>query len=563
MKNWLCIFLLLLAGNAGATTYYISSAGDNSDGLTWAKAWTHADSLNANMSGGDTALIGNVASYGMKFVPPNGGTFSDRTVIACSTFTTDTSFMYPIISSGELVTSWTDTTIGGQAMNKATWDGLASDCFGDNDNAYTMTQNDSLMIPRETKAAIDQAGMFYHDDANTTVYAWLYGSADPDIETMRITCRPTIHFTDTSNHILFYGLDVQLGKQGVVVYSAGADSVYFEHCNFFGSGQSSGENPAVIMSRNFHSGGEWGEWNNYAACSISSSYAVTGDPPYWSSISDLHRGAGAILYTQRYMVFDSCVFFDLPGPGVYWKMGVTVTGDNRAVGNVVKNSHFWGNSGRGQADAFSQGVVIGSMPYKDSVYDNILENIVESGVLVGNTIGAGNNEGHHMILNNTFYDCGMFVHFWKPNIDTDSTCFVKYNVGYARWEDAPTLDCLGSLTFCSGLANMEDEFSIDSNIWYSPSDTFLTECNTGTGGWTRWTATCGFDANSSNADPVVADSGAGDFTRSGASDEMNLTFGGKTHTIFGGVQNAAAADTVRASMTGSTQLSGSAKLGDD
>jgi hypothetical protein len=77
--------------------------------------------------------------------------------------------------------------------------------------------------------------------------------------------------------------------------------------------------------------------------------------------------------------------------------------------------------------------------------------------------------------------------------------------------------------------------------------------------------TLGWDGLSTiDVSPGFNDSANGDFSRPGASGEMNVTYGGKTHTIFGAIQNEAApADSTKASMTGAAVLSGNAKLGDE
>ncbi|MCK5616857.1 hypothetical protein KAR91_84125 [Candidatus Pacearchaeota archaeon] len=556
MKRWFCIFFLLV-GTANATTYYISSAGDNSDGLTWAKGFIHADSLNNHMAGGDTALIGDIDSYDMQLVPPTGGSYADRTVYACSTFTTDSSWTgKPRISNASLISTW---TLQSGNLYWAAYTPGAGNCGGKNNwsQAYVMTQNDSLLVPRSSKAAVTQAGMFYHD--GDSVFCWAFGGGDPDAKTMRIACSPTVLInSNTQDHLLFWGLELTHGEPGVVQFEMSADSVRIEHCNLRFAGSPSGENPAIVRSEIFTSQG-WGEYSAVLACSLSSIYPVDGTPPNFSGSATIMRGAGAILYTQRFMTFDSCVFFDLPGPGVYWKMATGAVDGTAAKGNVVKNSEFL-FSDVGQAnDGMGCGVITGSQAMQDSIYGNTFLGMTQAGIQFGNANGA--DSGGHFACNNSFDSCTKAIWIYKP-ISEGGTNIIKYNVGSNR-ATSGFRDYIpeypGVIDFWAADASTEAKQSIDSNMWIDGAapDTFLTECDGAAGDWDDWQA-CGFDVNGDSTGTGFDDPANGDWDRTGVSNEMNVTYGGRTWIIYGA--NQPPPDSTVVEITGDVEITGNVQI---
>jgi len=84
----------------------------------------------------------------------------------------------------------------------------------------------------------------------------------------------------------------------------------------------------------------------------------------------------------------------------------------------------------------------------------------------------------------------------------------------------------------------QSSFIIDSNMYYVA--TFSGWClPDGGNNWTHWKTTCGFDVRGSNGvNPGFTNPGSGDFSRSSSSQEMNVTYGGKTWTRFGAWQPA-------------------------
>ncbi|UCG61423.1 MAG: hypothetical protein JSV52_14050 [Candidatus Zixiibacteriota bacterium] len=79
------VLLLILAGNSAATTYYVSKNGAGTDGRSWQTAWTTIDDVNVGVSSGDTVFFGTGTWIGTQ-LRCVAGTYSDRTVYACSSF---------------------------------------------------------------------------------------------------------------------------------------------------------------------------------------------------------------------------------------------------------------------------------------------------------------------------------------------------------------------------------------------------------------------------------------------------------------------------------------------
>lgn len=85
-KSILAILLVVtITGSASATTYYISKNGSGGDGRSWPTAWTTIDDVNTGVSSGDTVFFGTGTWTGTQ-LRCVAGTYSDRTVYACSSF---------------------------------------------------------------------------------------------------------------------------------------------------------------------------------------------------------------------------------------------------------------------------------------------------------------------------------------------------------------------------------------------------------------------------------------------------------------------------------------------
>ena len=203
--------LLILTGLSYATTYYVSKTGsDTNNGRSWAAAWRTENYTNGHIAAGDTVRFGTGKWFNTRLHPPTGGTFNTRTVYACSTFSPAT-WHNSIMSGGDSVTTW---TVYSGNIWQATKSG--SDCQGDGTIA-TLSQNDSLMINMSSLGGVNAQGRFYHN--GTTIYAWLFGNGNPNTKEMIASCHEVVGLNhDSQKHILFYGLDFRMGKQGVIFF---------------------------------------------------------------------------------------------------------------------------------------------------------------------------------------------------------------------------------------------------------------------------------------------------------------------------------------------------------
>lgn len=514
------IVALSLAGGLTATTYHVTKVGnDADDGTSWTLAWATVEHVNDNITAGDTVLFGTGIWYNSQIVPPVGGTYDKRTVYSCSTVTPETKHLARIYS-GDSVRYW--TRYSGNIWS-ASWTGTG--CWN-GPRSYCLVQDDSLMLdPVNASSGEDQddiqEGQFYH--TGDVMYAWLYNDALPNEHEMLSSCRPAVYLTTDRGHCLFYGLDLRFGKQGVVLWagwnSNHADSCFFEHCHIrYGSGQY-GENASCIMSRfTGDDTTQYGHWNTFYACSIG---VAEGEGPtlYY------HNGSGCIMYSQHYMYFDSCYFYDLPDVAVLFKHRGTGT----AGWNVVRYCTM--------EEMGAIGVYLGSHCYEDSVYGNIIIRPGIAGVYFRTYIDNDDPGPINCFVgNNTIYNpisgaanTGLFMWFMNWNVGSGNK--IMYNVGYhGAGDEDHDIGFYGD--------GEESAFLIDSNIWHATHRAFSGECNDSWKDFDGWQNDCGFDIHGSDSDPGLDDPVNGSYSRPNTAGEMDLTYGGRTWTVFGAVQTA-------------------------
>jgi hypothetical protein len=94
MYRKLTILLMVLIGYCGiaqGATYYVSKTGnDTNTGRSWGAAWATVTKVNTSVVHGDTVRFGSGRWLKSMLTPATGGTFSSRTLYACSTLTTAT-----------------------------------------------------------------------------------------------------------------------------------------------------------------------------------------------------------------------------------------------------------------------------------------------------------------------------------------------------------------------------------------------------------------------------------------------------------------------------------------
>lgn len=516
----LAVLHIAFSSSADARTYYVRVGGNNSSsGLSWSAAWATPNYTNGRIVAGDTVLFGAGRWLNSQIAPPAGGTFAKRTVYACSTLTTATQNQ-SIISGGEQVANW---TVYSGSIWRATWAG--SNCFdpGDGGKSYTLTQNDQLFEPVTSLAGVTSAGKFFHDYSTNTVYAWTFNNANPNSVEMLCSCKPPVIFTsENQDHLLFFGLDFRMGKQGTIVWRAGADSVAFSHCNLSRTANLEFANAAVIMSSHFVSNytegsrNQWGRFNSFTACSVTSASAEQ------SGVYQ-HNGSGAILYDQDRAVFDSCVFYQLPGDGVMFKYSYTDPTSMHGEYNVVRYCTFQ------DIDGFGADIYTGN--YRDSIYGNTFVNIEYAGLQIGGGEVNPTDWGHHFIANNTFYRCNIAAQFRDPD-DSLKGDFL-YNIIYDIEYNPSNENYFITLTR-PGFAT-DDKINVDSNMWYDPSTSFTGRIKSGGVNWSNW-RTAGHDQNGLWANPNFSNPTAADFSRPTSTQEMNRAYGGRVWTRYGAWQ---------------------------
>ena len=574
MKQTVAILILLLGSSAFSETWHVRKAGNDAlSGHTWDSAFAtwHSGAVDS-IGGGDTVMFGagRYDTTRIDLVDAWGGTYAVPTVFLDSMYdATGNQGAGATISSAQYVTDWISHS---GSIYKSEWNPGAR--FVYNDWSQSMAQNDTAMVPRQNLGAVVEAGLFYHD--GDTVWAWLWGDANPSSQTMTITCEPTITVVpgaSDADHIQFKGLYLRMGQQAVFLIRAGADSVVLIHCNIDGpAGHTAGENPALIMSRAFPNTGnydltDFGTYNRTTACSLSQNYCIDGTYPYFNTVSGEHRGNGLTLYTQHRFTIDSCVFTRLPGFATDFK--VTQWLDNQVdsifvTANVVKFNEIIG------LPVYRNDTLVGSAGgskffcggLNDSAYGNTYRNISELVVGLYNCRAVGG----HFVGNNSFYNCDTDIrvhHGPAGDRVPDSTSTFKYNYGAFRAIlNKYTGSSFGNAGFwdvdAGSLVELNATNIFDSNGWYDTvSLNFGYNANYSIAQWQG----VGNDANADEADPLFTDPANGDFSRPDTTTaEMNVTYGGKTWTIFGAIQNEAVTDSTKASMTGSAILKDKAEL---
>lgn len=559
MIRYLLIFIFLCSP-AWSTTFYLSATGsDGNTGKSWAAAFLTVSKLNDSMTIGDTALFGTGTWYSSSIKPPSGTSSPTTwTVYACSTWkenpSNPTSGKHlPKIWGGEEVTGWTDTVVGGNTVWKTTWAG--DDCMKPAgftyELCYTLGQidNDSLLYPGDVIDSVNKAGRFFKDTVNGQLYAWCWGGGDPDGHGMIASCKPAVdmHLLDY-DHIRFWGLDFQYGSGAVIWLNPQCDTIYIEHCHIAKAGWEDHGNVAVIISHN--SNEKSGEFNHIVSCSLG-----------WAVNENEEWGHGGCIemYSQEHVYVESCYVYGYCNMGIVWK-NYPGNSNGPFTGNVIRYNTIKANR---------TCVQIGTNPDRDSVYGNVLigltyslwtkEMCYDSGIvncelngLVGINImstGPMVNDyiGSTFVCNNTFYN--IRDRFVRMACEDGGDCGeyrnseIKYNVFYEYVEVTDT-DHVESPPYFMGFdyapADCDTAFLIDSNMYYDPVTAFDCNCKTADGiyDWTYWQNTCGADSNgTSDVDPGLNDPANGDFSRPSASNEMNETYGGRTWTIWGAIQN--------------------------
>lgn len=493
-------FSILLTSFSFANTYYISPTGyDTNNGLSWSQAWRTITKVNSTLAGGDTIFFAP-GTYRGQIIPPAGGRSSDRTAYISGNGIdkTPTKGSARIYGSDQ-ITNW---SLYSGSIYRASW--TPSGTLSNDHFAWTLAQNDSLLWPKTSLTAVTVPGTFYHDYTNAYIYAWCYGSQDPDNFVMEGSARPVIFINQEGrgDHTTFWGFDLRYGSHKVVLFGDAAhpDSCFIDHCSISRVAGPGNQNTACVgMSViNIADSTRNGHWNRLRSCTLSHSMDA-GD-------FDEHQ-KGLSLYQESYFTIESCYVGNQIGLGIDFKnqlVGPTTVG-NVARYNIIR-------------DCNSQGINIYCHALEDSIYGNIIYNIGDIGI----SLKSLNVYGKIAILNNTIYNTSKGIATGYEGF-TPPTNYLKYNLIYGGSEKVILM------------GGDHETFIVDSNIYYSGTISFRT--TQGSFNLTSWRSTYGFDLNSSTTNPGLINPAAGNFARSDSLNfEMNADYGGRRWTLFGAWQ---------------------------
>jgi hypothetical protein len=505
------LIILVWCPSSFTTTYYVSKQGnDENSGTSWANAWTTVSKVtNTNVSG-DTVFFGTGVFRGQ--LRPCSGTESAPTVYACSSWTQGIAEIW----GSDSVTGWTQYSGN---VYRANWNSSGYLVWDSNDDAAVLGQKDgtcdTLLRAVTSIAAVNAAGLYYHDQGNNQLYVWKVGGGDPDHSDMEASGRPTIMFTG-QDWVEIWGFRVRYGHYGGILFAGNWDPnnhCTIERCHVTRCATHAGENACCIGALGPVT--PYGTYNVIRACTVG--YAIEWDNSYGGHNYAGHLSKGMNWYATRHLIVESCV--------------VIADNDGAPRGHTGMDGKGWAQYHTYRFNTvysgYERGISIYSEPYHDSVYGNIIIGDISSdeqyGIFWGPPSGGGDS---CVVWNNTVYGFVTSGIEMGEDGDWNTQSSIKYNVVHAI--DRSVMQML--------LNNTHNQLEIDSNMYYtSGTPSFI--INWGDVNWNTWRSTYEFDNNgTNNVDPGFAAPAAGNFSRPNASGEMNRIYGGKSWTVFGAVQ---------------------------
>lgn len=546
--------VVILSAAANGTNYYVSPRGGNnaSAGTSWATAWAHPNKGNGTMVSGDVMEIAP-GTYDTVYInPPNSATAF--TVYACSSYTTNINAgrSNTILSAGlPLTAGWTNVT-GNiwryNALFSPRWNTLQ-------DYNVVLTQGDSLSLGGKSTLGgsfasytswITASGMHWYDVTNDSLFFRAFGDVDPNTVSIRASISPMFYAGSTSEgavKIVGLGLyhaqrgPVWIGNDGMSGSSDAPDSIWILHCNVRYGGDCGPANNAGLIYGGFDSGAPPSTANAFAnfiqvrACSLQ--YCKTPG-------GDYDGGGGVDTYVFSQSIFDSNYVDNCKAGGFMFKYGGG-TSAGFAFANVIAfNTVVGGRAG------------VWAGPRQDSlmIYGNIFTGQTYMGVTIYST---GSNVPYHgrcMILNNTFVNSpgsSGYNILIAPIAESDSGMNeVKYNVA-SQGSTGGTIgfDVMGGEAGAQTPVT-ETHWVVDSNMWYRTAGSFSCRYSDNNGScsgssFANWQACLGgYDVHGT----ATTNPNLSGYSRPSASGEMNRTYGGRTWTIYGAVQNDVCPDTL-------------------
>jgi len=322
--------LLIIVTKSEAASYYVADAtnpnavtdwggtpSDANTGLSWATAWATVNKVNNTIAKGDNVYFGTGTWYGYSILPPTG-TGTARTVYSCSTHTVATKHLARIRSGQVLTGGWTQHSGN---VYKTYWNAPNGYSGGTDavNNCQTLVQveEDKMLVSVVSLANINQEGEFAYKLTVDSIYAWQWGGGAPT-DTFYATTKPVVWLESGAyRNIEFFGLDLQGGKQGVVLQNSGSQNqneIRFIHCHVAKSAYVRMENPTC-----FFSCADYGTvlYDSMLIRSCSLGYAIMENTGGWDSAAN--HGGATDFYSQSNTVIESCYVYGFSANGITCK----------------------------------------------------------------------------------------------------------------------------------------------------------------------------------------------------------------------------------------------------
>ncbi len=510
------IFVVLIAAllvssavDAGNVYYVKKSGNDGSNGSTWASAWATLEKVNSMMQPGDTVRFGSGVWYNSQIRPPAGGNASNVTVYTCSTFSESSRGLTKIFG-GELLSGW---SVYSGSIYRISYSGPKS---------YVLGQDDQLLIPAISVGDVNAPSRFFHDAGSGYVYAWLYGNANPDNNTMVIACKEVVRLhLENTDYVKIWGLTLAYGSPQVVGFDAKCQHTSLEHCDIFAGGYEAGSNGGAIFfdangaGQHSYDSSTYGRYNKILACTIGNLMEERG-----SAYSHVMT-----TYSEHHVQVESCYIYPPIGNGIYFKDKLDA---NTHIGNVARFNVIHG--------AGQSAILWTSNAYMDSVYGNTIYDCYNGIVNWGSTTLP--YEGHLFICNNTIYDitCKGIMITENDSEECGDNNIIKYNI-VAGTDLSSCGEDHEIIGFEYSDPSCEDAYTIDSNMYYDCTENFRCH-NNSERLFSVWQTSCGFDMHGYyGTNPGFTDPASGDFSRPGAPTQMNRAdYGDRQWTLWGAWQ---------------------------
>ena len=557
MKKLLTALLLTIFLMSGiwsvvnATTRYVSKTGsDGYTGASWAQAWQTINKVNTSTVGGDTVVF--ATGIWREELVPKAGSSGDRTCYIDSMFYavgTDT-LHYPTrrvawIFGADSLSGW--SLVSGNIYS-------CSYTAGADYSFPSLFQGNNVMWGKSS-SSLTAAGQFYYNSSAHTITAWAYGGGNPNQYDIEATDRGGIAHAVGGNYVAVIGLGFKYGDGRIV--ASGSSSARNEvsdftmsHCYLANSAGWFGINPSLIYTGKIEPDTYHNDRWRIVACSLGSVYAWTGtgDNPTWPQTELPSEGNCVTWYSNWYGKIDSNVTFGHQSEaGFYLKCNLSVSYTQQAnnYDTICYNFLKLDSIPKAGLDYDIAMTLYGIRIFGDSRHTRVFGNAVQyanNGVLIDYSTyqSPAAIPGDNIVSNNTFYECAHALREGDQEGTTGKTNtgnVFKYNVIYNSALTTNSPLAVNQIQIASNA-----EFTqIDSNKYFDAASTSASIYNSQS--WATWTATWDNHSSTNNVNPGFTDGTHGNFARPSASGEMNSTYGGRTWTKYGAVQDVIPLDT--------------------